>query len=98
MTRQKLPDLCNFCGDEIKEGKQYVSEWFEGKSTFSDPRVRAKNKMDSCHKCFLQICERGYAPEWIHEMKNENFKSGSKKASEKYFIPVPDPTTQEKLE
>lgn len=97
MTKKRLPDVCDLCGKDIESEKQYVSEWFEGRSTFGDERSRAKNKVDCCHKCFLAICEHGYAPEWIHEIKNVNFISGSKKANDKFFIPKPDPSTQEKL-
>ena len=90
MTRQKLPDICNFCGKSIESEKQYVSEWFEGRSTFGNERTRAKSHMDCCHKCFTEICSNGYKPNFIAEIKNPNYVAGSKEASKKYFIPKPE--------
>ena len=98
MTRQKLPDNCDFCGKEIQiESNQYVLELFQGRSTFGNQRIRAKNKCDMCHKCFLDMAKIGYKPDFIKEQKNPQWVSGSKLASEKYFIAVEDPPTQEVL-
>ena len=46
MTKQKLPDICNFCSKTIYSEMQYSSEWFQGKTTFSDPRIRLKSSID----------------------------------------------------
>ena len=91
MTKQKLPDICNFCGKEIKSQMQYISEWFQGRSSFSDPRTRLKEKLDCCHECFLNICKTGLEPSWVKEQKNPQWISGSKKVDERYFIEVQDP-------
>lgn len=92
-----MPDTCDICGKEIDSEKQYCMQVFEGRSTFSNERSRAKNIIDCCHKCFLGICENGYKPNFIQEIKNENWVSGSKKADEKYFIPVPEVKTHSKV-
>ncbi len=86
MTRQSLPDLCNFCGQEIKTEMQYTSEWFQGKSSFSDPRVRLKERLDCCQVCFLNVCKHNFKPTWIKEARNPNWVQGSKKPEEKYYI------------
>ena len=98
MTKQKLPDICNFCAKEIKSQTQYISEWFQGKSTFSDPRIRLKERLDCCHECFLNICKTGLKPTWIKEHKNPQWVAGSKKADEKYFIQVQEPDPQQTIE
>lgn len=95
MTKQKLPDICNFCGKEIDSQMQYVSEWFQGRSSFSDPRTRLKEKLDCCQKCFIEMCKIGkLEPTWIKEQKNPQWIAGSKKAEERYFIQVQDPELQ----
>lgn len=89
MTKQRLPDICNFCKKEIDSEMQYASEWFQGKTTFSDPRIRLKQKLDCCQKCFLDICKNSDEKMiWVKEMKNPQWVAGSKKADEKYFILV----------
>ena len=99
MTKPKVPYTCDFCAKEISSEKQYVLEAFEGKSSFSDPRIRAKSKLDCCHKCFLNICENGLKPTWIKEQKNPNYVAGSKKGSGKeYYILVQEPNPQQKIE
>ena len=78
MTKQRLPDICNFCAKEINSETQYISEWFQGKSTFSDPRIRLKEKLDCCHNCFLEmlkVCK--LKPTWVKEMKNPQYVKGS---------------------
>ena len=85
MTRQKLPDVCNFCGKDIDSEMQYVSEWFQGRSSFGEKRVRLKEKLDACHKCFLEICENGLKPTWIKEQKNPQYVKGSTVAEEKPY-------------
>lgn len=97
--KQKLPDKCDMCGKEITSETQYTSQWFQGKSTFSSPRIRAKKTMDTCHPCFLEICKIGYKPEWIKEIKNPQYKKGSTVPEEKpYYIEVIEPDPQTKIE
>ncbi len=99
MTKQKLPDTCDFCGKSIDSEMQYASEWFQGKTTFSDPRIRLKERLDCCHKCFLEVCTNGLKPTWIKEQKNPNYVAGSKKGSGKeYYILVQEPNPQQKIE
>ncbi len=98
MTRQKLPDNCDFCGKEISSAMQYTSEWFQGRGTFSDPRTRLKEKLDCCHSCFLEVCKNGLKPTWIKEHKNPNHIAGAKKGSgHEYFIAVIEPDLQQKI-
>ena len=97
MTRQKLPDKCDLCGKEIASEMQYVMEAYQGKNTFGDLRIRAKSKLDVCHPCWLEICKNGYKPNFIKELKNPQYKAGSKLAEEKYYIPYPESDTQEKI-
>ena len=98
MTRPTLPDICDICGKEIDSEQQYCAELFQGRTTFSDDRVRAKKRLDICHPCFMKICENGYKPNWLAEIKNVNYKPGSKLASEKFFTPKPEPELQTKIE
>ncbi len=90
MTRQKHPDKCDFCNLDIEVGKvQYSLEikMNDGTTSFNE-QVRAKNRLDMCNPCYIErIAKGGYQPDWIREIKNENYKAGSKKANEKYFIP-----------
>jgi len=95
MTKQKLPDICNFCGKEIKSETQYISQWFQGKSTFGETRIRMKELLDCCHECFLNICKTGLKPNFVKEQRNPQWVSGSKKAAEKYFIEVQEPELAE---
>ena len=95
--KQRLPDVCDFCGKEIKSELQYASEWFQGKSTFGENRIRAKIKADCCHPCFVEICKTGYKPTWIKEHRNPQYVAGSKKAAEKYFVAVEE-TEQQTIE
>ncbi len=90
MTRQRNPINCDLCSTEIEEhDKQYVFEAYEGTSTFKSPRTRAQKIIDCCHKCWMKICENGYKPKFIEELKNPNWVSGSKKGSGKeYWIPA----------
>ena len=97
MTRQKLPDKCDLCGKEISSEMQYVMEAFQGKNTFGDIRVRAKTRLDVCHPCWLEICKNGYQPNFIKELKNPQYRAGSKLAAEKYYIPYPEIDPQEKI-
>ena len=90
MTRQKLPDKCDLCGKEISSETQYVMEAYQGKNTFGDIRIRAKSKLDVCHPCWLEICKNGYMPNFVKELKNPQYKAGSKLAAEKYYIPYPE--------
>ena len=90
MTRQKMPDKCDFCGLEIEIGtNQYILELMknDGTTSFND-RIRAQNKIDMCSSCYIErLSKSGYEPKWIREIKNDNWKSGSKKSDERYFIP-----------
>ena len=90
MTRQKHPDKCDFCSLDIDLGSmQYMLEikMNDGTTSFNE-QVRGKNRIDMCNPCYLErLAKSGYKPDWIREIKNENYKAGSKKADEKYFIP-----------
>ena len=98
MTRQKLPDICDFCAKEIDSETQYTLEAFQGKSTFGDIRIKDFNKLDCCHKCWLEICTNGHKPKLVKEQKNPGWVPGSKKANEKYYVPVIEPEIkQEKI-
>ena len=100
MTRQKLPDLCNFCAKEINTEQQYTLEAFDGRSTWFNTkgeRTKAKSKLDMCHACFLEVCKNGFKPNWVTEIKNPNYVAGSKEADKKYSIEKPQPVVQEKI-
>ena len=100
MTRQKLPDLCNFCAKAIESAKQYTLEVFDGRSTWfnaKDERTKAKAKLDMCQACFLEVCKNGFIPSWITEIKNPNYVAGSKDANKKYTLEKPQPIVQEKI-
>ena len=90
MTRQKHPDRCDFCSIDIELGSnQYLLEikLNDGTTSFNE-QVRGQNRIDMCSACFIErLGKSGYEPNWIREVKNENYKAGSKKADEKYFIP-----------
>lgn len=85
MTRQTLPEVCDLCAKDIKSGQQYVFEVFQGKKTFADELTKGKT-MDCCHTCFMKACKNGYKPDWKYQVKNPNYKPGSKVANEKYWI------------
>ncbi len=92
MTRQKHPDKCDFCGLDIDLNSiQYLLEikLNDGTTSFNE-QVRGQNRIDMCKACYIErLAKSGYEPNWIREIKNENYKAGSKKASEKYFIQKP---------
>ncbi len=90
MTRQKHPDKCDFCSIDIELGSnQYLLEikLNDGTTSFNE-QVRGQNRIDMCSSCFIErLGKSGYEPNWVREIKNENYKAGSKKENEKYFIP-----------
>ena len=67
-----------------------MMEPYEGKSSFGETRIRAKNRIDCCHNCWIEICSKGYAPNFVEEYKNPKWVRGSKIAGERYYEPVPD--------
>ena len=95
--RQILPDICNFCGKDISSEIQYSSEWFQGRSSFGQNRIRLKERIDCCHTSFMEVCKNGLKPTWIKEAKNPQYRPGSKLASEKYYIPTVEPEVQQKI-
>ncbi len=97
MTRQKLPDICNFCGKSITSETQYVLELTQGRSTMPQIRIRANSYLDMCHPCFMEVAKNGYEPQFIKEQRNPQYRPGSKLASEKYYIPIDDSPKQEVL-
>ncbi len=84
MTRTPNPINCDLCSKVI-DGQQYVMECFQGKSTFTSPRTRAKKIIDCCHPCFLKVCENGYKPDWIDEIRNPSHVAGAKRGSGKEY-------------
>ena len=97
MTRQKLPDICNFCGKDIESEMQYCMEIIQGRSILPQIRTKAKTLADMCHPCFMEIAKNGFKPNWLKEQRNAQYKAGSKLAAEKYYIPVAEPNVQEKI-
>ena len=98
MTRQKLPDVCNFCAKDISSEMQYCMEIIQGRSLMPQIRTKAKNLADMCQDCFMNIAKLGYEPKWFKEQRNPQYKAGSKLATEKYYIPVDNPPTAPKQE
>ncbi len=90
MTRAKIPDRCDICGQDIKSEKQYMFEVYEGRTSFGKERSKGTN-MDCCHKCFIDICKQGYEPNWKHSIKNPSYVKGG---SQPYWLDKPDIQTQ----
>jgi len=74
LTRQTLPDICDFCGQDITKGMQYRLQYSQ-KSPKGESKkgefVKANNQADQCHKCFTEMCKNGYKPDWLKLVKNE---------------------------
>ncbi len=101
MTRTPNPATCDFCMSKINPDDQSYSIEVEVKREWkSNKRAKGKNA-DMCHACFIKMGECGYKPEWKHEYLNPNYVAGSKKAEEKYWLPLnvgtTEATTQEKI-
>ena len=93
MTRTPSPVKCDFCGLPIKPEETSYSHEIEQKRDWkSQKRAKGKNA-DQCHECFIAMCENGYKPDWKHEYLNPNWVAGSKKAEEKYWLPLNVGTT-----
>ncbi len=98
MTKPKISDICDLCGNDIESETQYKMEAFQGNS-FAEKRVRAQNKLDVCHGCWVNtICKTKYEPNFIAEQRNPNWVRGSKKVGERYYEPIPDKDPQTILE
>ena len=101
MGRQKLPDICDYCSEEIADGTlQYVLQIVQGKSIFpKKEKISAKTDLIQCHKCFIKVCEAGYKPEWKKEIRNPLYKKGSSIKEEQGFWQTPEvnPFGQEQI-
>ena len=94
MTKKISPSICDFCGDEIHPDEtSYTHEIEQKRDWKSNKRAKGKNA-DQCHRCFIKMCDLGYKPEWKHEYLNPNWVAGSKKAEEKYWLPLNVGTTE----
>ena len=74
MTSKITPRTCDFCAKDITSEKKYRAQINERskKGDYAEATiVKCKNDADMCHGCFLEICENGYKPEWIHVVKND---------------------------
>ena len=71
MTRQKMPDICDFCGNDIAVGATEYKAQFSQKGGGKGNFVKAMNDADVCHKCFIKICETGYKPNFHLLTKND---------------------------
>ena len=99
--KQKLPDICDICAKDIDTEMQYTFEVYQGKSAWFNAqgiRIKAKQRIDCCHPCWLTICKNGYKPNFIKEQKNPNYVKGSDKEDEKYSFIIEQPDTQKPLE
>jgi len=71
MTRPPVQNICDFCGKKIPVDSQEYTVQFSQKGAGRGKFVKAQNKADVCHACFLEICKTGYKPNWIVLKKND---------------------------
>ena len=71
MTRPKILNICDFCGKEIAIDAQEYTAQFSQKGAGKGKFVKASNKADICHPCFLEVCKTGYKPDWVTLRKND---------------------------
>ena len=71
MTKPKIANVCDFCGKDISTEMEYSLQINQkGKKGAKGKFVKADNKMDMCHVCFLECCKMGYKPDWTTLSKN----------------------------
>jgi len=86
MTRKEIPDICDFCGKDIKTGNQYCCEIISGKYLFAD-KLQKSARMDICHGCLMAAIKKSkWKPEWKMYKKNTNYQAGSKDPKHKYWL------------
>ena len=92
MTKQKLPPICDLCNKEITSESQYKMT-FQPKSFVKGSWYKGHDG-DCCHKCFVEICSRGFKPTFIKMMADPAWNESMPK-SKKW---IPDPSdSQQKL-
>jgi len=86
MTKQKQPDVCDICNQEIQEGmSQYCAEIVQGNRLFALSLTKSA-QMDICHKCFMGWLQTSkWRPNWKRYTKNTQYTPGSKDPAHKYW-------------
>ena len=84
MTREKKPDFCDLCGNEI-QSEQVFKLKIEEKFPYGSPNIVEGDAMDMCHPCLLGICKKAvgtphqYKPNWKYYTRNPAWYKGAPK-------------------